>query len=134
MKLPDFVSDYRRYFFPFLGAPCCEKMSAWLNPEAFYQFAHILLAHKAAQTDLLIIVGRISHKQAPVLQHFYANMLYPNSVLHLKGCTTHVVDYATLRHLQNVIPIDTTIDSCPMTFVEIKNALKNLNKSTQGKP
>jgi NADH:ubiquinone oxidoreductase subunit B-like Fe-S oxidoreductase len=131
MKLPAFVYDYRRYFFPFLGSPCCEKMLPWLNPQAFHQFAHIVLAHKSTQTDLLIVVGRISHKQAPVLQHFYANMLHPNSVLHLEGCAAHIVDYTTMRRLDNVVPIDSVIDHCPITLEEIKASLKNLNKPTR---
>ena len=128
MKLPSFVYNYRRYFFPFLGAPCCEKMAHWLNVEAFYQFSRIVLAHNSTQTDLLIIVGRISHKQAPVLHHFYSNMLYPNSVLYLKGCATHIVDYATMQNLENLIPIDKTIGSCPITFDQIKDALKHISK------
>ena len=123
MKIPKFVQNYRRYYFPFLGAPCCEKMSLWLNVNIFCRFSHLFLAPKATQTDLLIIIGRISHKQAPVLQHFYNDMLIPNSVIHLKGCDTHAVGYASMKSLENLIPMHHSISKCPIEFAHMKAAI-----------
>jgi len=122
-KLPRLIRHHCRSFFPVMGAPCCEKMSEWLSLNAFSQLKHLSLASNADHTELLIIVGHISHKQAPVLQHFYSRMLYPNSVLYLKGCNTHLVGYTCMKNLSTLIPIHFTIDACPFDLQAIEKVL-----------
>lgn len=125
ISTPNFVHNYKRYYFPFYGAPCCEKMSAWLDIKSFFQFPGLTLAPRALQTDLLIVIGRISHKQAPVLQHFYYDMLVPNAVIHLKGCSTHYAGYATMDKLDRLVPINCQIDKCPVDVATLSQAFEH---------
>jgi NADH-quinone oxidoreductase subunit B len=115
-----------KLFFPFFGAPCCEKMARWLSVQPFLGFSDLTLVHSPAQADLLLIVGRVSHKQAPVLQRVYHDLQNPTQVLHLKGCTTHLVDYASMRDPSKMLHIDQCISNCPIAGSQIRAALDKL--------
>lgn len=101
-------------------------MAKWLSLRPFLQIPELSLAPAACQAELLIIVGRISHKQAPVLQRTYVDLQNPTRTLHISGCNNHLVGYATLRDPTRLLPIDRILSDCPPKHDLVLNAIHTL--------
>ena len=66
--------------------------------------------------DLLVVVGDISQKLAPILQRTWARMAQPSFAVHVSGHSVETPGadgYATVHDLSQVIPLDVVIDGCP---------------------
>lgn len=92
-------------------------------------------ANAPRQADLLVVVGRISHKLAPFLVRTHAAMARPAQVL--------VVDleprgiafprtYAALGDVTQILPVDVVIKSPHPRQHEIERALAGLDARARG--
>ena len=100
------------------GTACCaiEFMSMMSSKYDFSRFGAEALRFSPRQSDLLMVLGTITNKQAPVLRQIYAQMAEPKWVLSVGVCASSggmYRTYATLQGIDRVIPVDVYIPGCP---------------------
>lgn len=119
-RLNDLIGWARKYSifnYPFVTA-CCgmEYMSASSSHYDLDRFGAALPRFSPRQADVLLVVGTISEKIAPVLLRIYEQMCNPKWVVAFGVCTCtggFYNNYATVQGIDHVIPVDVYIPGCP---------------------
>lgn len=119
-RLDDAVGWARQYslfLYPFVTA-CCgmEYMSVSCAHYDLDRFGAALPRFSPRQADVLMVVGTISHKIAPILQRVYEQMAEPKWVVAFGVCTCtggFYDNYATVQGIDTIIPVDIYIPGCP---------------------
>jgi NADH-quinone oxidoreductase subunit B len=63
-----------------------------------------------------MVVGTITHRQAPILKKVYDQMAEPKWVMAFGACTCSggpYNNYATLQGIDTIIPVDIYVPGCP---------------------
>lgn len=87
------------------------------------------------QADLLVVVGRISHKLAPFIVRTHASMARPTAVLLIELEPVEVVLprlYATVADVSGIIPVDVVVRGLPPTPAALARALAALDAQLPG--
>lgn len=108
--------------------------SAWANPRML-PIGMPTDANAARHADLLVIVGRLSHKLAPFLVRTHASMAQPAQVLVVNLEPTGVRvprTYASLEDVTLILPVDVVIESAHPRQDVIERALRALDKRALG--
>ena len=91
-KKDEFVGWARKFSlfpYPFVTACCAmEFMSVSSTLYDTDRFGAALPRFTPRQSDLLMVVGTIAHKQAPILKKVYEQMCEPKWVIAFGGCAT----------------------------------------------
>ena len=108
---------YSLFNFPFVTA-CCgmEYMSVAASHYDLDRFGAVFPRFSPRQADVLMVVGTISHKIAPVLRRIYDQMASPKWVVAFGVCTCtggFYNNYATVQGIDTIIPVDVYIPGCP---------------------
>jgi len=108
---------YSIFQYPFVTA-CCgmEFMSAACGHYDIDRFGAGFPRFSPRQADVLMVVGTVSHKIAPVLRRIYEQMPRPKWVVAFGVCTCtggFYDNYATVQGIDTVIPVDLYIPGCP---------------------
>jgi len=119
-KLDEAIGWARKYSlftYPFVTA-CCgmEYMSLAAAHYDVDRFGAALPRFSPRQADLLMVVGTISQKMAPVLRRVYDQMCDPKWVVAFGVCTCtggFYDNYATVQGIDTIIPVDVYIPGCP---------------------
>jgi NADH-quinone oxidoreductase subunit B len=109
--------SYSLFQYPFITA-CCgmEYMSAACAHFDMDRFGAGLTRFSPRQADMLLVVGTITHKLAPVLKTVYDQMVEPRWVVAFGACTVSggIYDnYAVVQGIDRIIPVDVYIPGCP---------------------
>jgi NADH-quinone oxidoreductase subunit B len=83
---------------------------------------------------MLLVVGTITHKEAPVLKMVYDQMTEPKWVVAFGACAVSggIYDnYAVLQGIDNIIPVDVYIPGCPPRPETVLDALIKLQNKVQ---
>ncbi len=86
------------------------------------------------QADMLLVVGTISQKMAPVLRRVYDQMCEPKWVVAFGVCTCtggFYDNYATVQGIDRIIPVDLYIPGCPPRPETVLDALMKLQAKIQ---
>ena len=119
-KLSDVVGLARKnslWPLPF-ATKCCgiEFMATMASHYDLARFGAERLAFSPRQCDLLMVVGLISKKMAPVIRQVYLQMAEPRWVMAVGACASSggIFDtYSVLQGVDQVIPVDVYVPGCP---------------------
>ena len=108
---------YSFFLYPFVTA-CCgmEFMSAAGPRYDLDRFGAALPRFSPRQADLLMVVGTITHRQAPILQKVYSQMAEPKWVVAFGACTCSggpYNNYSVVQGIDTIVPVDIYIPGCP---------------------
>lgn len=97
---------------------CCgiEFMATMAAHYDLARFGSERLAFTPRQCDLLMVMGTISKKMAPVLKQVYIQMAEPKWVLSVGACACSggIFDtYSVLQGIDQIIPVDVYVPGCP---------------------
>jgi NADH-quinone oxidoreductase subunit B len=122
--------------YPFVTACCGMEYMATAGPRYDYsRFGAELPRFSPRQADLLMVVGTIVHKQAPVLRTVYEQMAEPKWVISFGVCASSggfYRNYATVQGIDTIIPVDVYIPGCPPRPEAVLDALMMLQDKIKG--
>ena len=130
---------YSLFTYPFVTA-CCgmEFMAVSCSHYDTDRFGAALPRFTPRQSDLLMVVGTINHKLAPVLLRLYEQMAEPRYVVAFGACASSggfYDNYTTVAGIDKIIPVDMYIPGCPPRPETVIDALmllqKNINNQRQ---
>lgn len=97
---------------------CCgiEFMALMASHYDLARFGSERVSFTPRQCDLLMVIGTIAKKMAPVLRQVYLQMAEPRWVLAMGACASSggIFDtYSVLQGIDQVIPVDVYVPGCP---------------------
>jgi NADH-quinone oxidoreductase subunit B len=121
--------------YPFVTA-CCgmEYMSVSSARYDIARFGAEVPRFSPRQADMLMIVGTINVKQAPILRRVYDQMAEPKWVVAFGVCASSggfYDNYATLQGADRVVPVDVYIPGCPPRPEQVLDGLMLLQRKVQ---
>ena len=124
--------QYSLWPLPF-GTACCaiEFMSTVSSYHDLSRYGAELGRFSPRQSDLMIVAGTISYKQAPILKTIYAQMCEPKWVIAMGVCASSggfYNNYSTLQGIDHIIPVDFYVAGCPPTPENLLGALVQLQE------
>jgi NADH-quinone oxidoreductase subunit B len=129
---------YSIFQYPFVTA-CCgmEYMSLSMARYDLDRFGAAFPRFSPRQADLLLVVGTINCKQAPVLKRVYEQMAEPKWVMAFGVCASSggfYDNYATVQGIDRVIPVDVYVPGCPPRPEQVIDAIVLLQDKIQHQP
>ncbi|MGD9503579.1 MAG: NADH-quinone oxidoreductase subunit B [Syntrophobacteraceae bacterium] len=119
-RLEAVVNWARKYSFfqyPFVTACCGMEFMSVAGPKYdLDRFGAALPRFSPRQADLLMVVGTISHKQAPILVKVYNQMTEPKWVFAFGACAVSggfYDNYSTVQGIDTLVPVDVYVPGCP---------------------
>src|SRR5512142_3045423 len=126
---------YSLFQYPFVTA-CCgmEYMTVGAARYDLDRFGAALPRWSPRQADLLMVVGTVNCKQAPILRRVYDQMAEPKWVVAFGVCASSggfYDNYATVQGIDRVIPVDVYIPGCPPRPEQVLDGLILLQHKIQ---
>lgn len=116
-ELVGWARKFSIFPYPFVTACCAmEFMSVSSTIYDTDRFGAALPRFSPRQSDLMMVVGTVTHKQAPILKRVYEQMCEPKWVMAFGVCASSggfYRNYATLQGIDTIIPVDVYIPGCP---------------------
>lgn len=119
-RYDDALAWARKYAFfqyPFVTACCGMEYMSVTGPRFDTdRFGLTLPRFTPRQSDLLLVVGTITHRQAPVLRRIFDQMADPKWVMSFGNCTNTggpYNNYAVVQGIDTIIPVDIYVPGCP---------------------
>jgi NADH-quinone oxidoreductase subunit B len=129
---------YSLFLYPFVTA-CCgmEYMSVSMARYDLDRFGAALPRFSPRQADLLMVVGTINMKQAPILRRIWEQMAEPKWVMAFGVCASSggfYDNYAVSQGIDRIIPVDVYVPGCPPRPEQVLDGLILLQKKIQDQP
>lgn len=126
---------YSLFTYPFATA-CCgmEYMSVAAGRYDIARFGAEFPRFSPRQADLLMVVGTINMKQAPILKRVYDQMCEPKWVIAFGVCASSggfYDNYAVLQGIDRILPVDVYIPGCPPRPEQVLDGLILLQNKIQ---
>lgn len=134
-KAIQWARKYSLFPYPFVTA-CCgmEYMAAAASRYDLDRFGAGFARFTPRQADLLMVVGTITHRQAPILKMVYEQMCEPKWVIAFGACASvggPYKNYAVLQGIDRLIPVDMYIAGCPPHPAAVITGLMKLQEKIQ---
>ena len=129
------MRKYSLFTYPFVTA-CCgmEFMAVSCSHYDTDRFGAALPRFTPRQSDLLMVVGTVNHKLAPVLLRVYEQMAEPKWVVAFGACASSggfYDNYTTVAGIDKILPVDMYIPGCPPRPETVLDALIHLQANIQ---
>jgi NADH-quinone oxidoreductase subunit B len=100
------------------GTACCaiEFMSVMASKYDLARFGAEAMRFSPRQSDMMLVLGTVTNKMAPIIRTIYAQMAEPKWVISVGVCASSggmYRTYATLQGIDRVIPVDVYVPGCP---------------------
>lgn len=138
-QLDEVVKWGRKYSLwplPF-GTACCaiEFMGDVAAQFDISRFGAELVRFSPRQSDLLLVMGTVTYKQAPILKRIYEQMCEPKWVIAMGACASSggfYDNYHVIQGIDEVIPVDVLVPGCPPRPEQLLDAIVKLQNNIQG--
>ena len=111
-----------------------EYMSLTFSPYDVDRFGQSLVKFTPRQADLLMVIGTVTVRQAPILHRVYEQMCEPKWVMAFGACAStggFYDNYATLPGIDRIIPVDIYVPGCPPRPESVLDSLMALQRRIQ---
>ena len=110
---------------------CCgiEFMATMASHYDVARFGSERMSFSPRQADMLLVMGTIAKKMAPVLRQVYEQMAEPRWVIAVGACASSggIFDtYSVLQGIDKVIPVDVYVPGCPPRPEQILDGIMRL--------
>ncbi len=126
---------YSIFPYPFATACCAmEFMSLSMSAYDIDRFGALLPRFTPRQADLLMVIGTVTMRQAPILKRVYEQMAEPKWVMAFGACAStggFYDNYATLPGIDRIIPVDVYVPGCPPRPEVVLDGLMALQRRIQ---
>ncbi|MFN3820839.1 MAG: NADH-quinone oxidoreductase subunit B [bacterium] len=134
-RVVGWARKYSIFMYPFVTA-CCgmEYMSVASSHYDLDRFGAGLPRFSPRQADVLMVVGTVSMKIAPILKRIYDQMAEPKWVIAFGACASvggPYDNYATLQGIDRIVPVDIYIPGCPPRPEAVLDGLMKLQRKIQ---
>jgi len=134
-RVQDVLNWARRYSLwpmPF-GTACCalEFMSIVSGRFDIARFGAEIVRFSPRQADLLLVMGTISYKQAPILRRIYDQMPEPKWTVAYGACASSggfYDNYNTVQGIDSIIPVDVYVPGCPPRPEQLFEAIMEIQE------
>lgn len=115
------------------GTACCaiEFMAAASGRFDISRFGAELVRFSPRQADLLLVMGTVTYKQAPILKRIYDQMPEPKWVVAYGACAASggfYNNYHTLQGIDEIIPVDIYLPGCPPRPEQLFDAILKIQQ------
>jgi len=121
--------------YPFATACCAmEFMSLSMSPYDIDRFGALLPRFTPRQADLLMVIGTVTCRQAPILKRVYEQMAEPKWVMSFGACAStggFYDNYTTVPGIDRIIPVDVYVPGCPPRPEAVLDGLMALQRKIQ---
>jgi NADH-quinone oxidoreductase subunit B len=135
-KAVGWARKFSLFPYPFATACCAmEFMSLTMSPYDIDRFGALLPRFTPRQADLLMVIGTVTCRQAPVLKRVYEQMAEPKWVMSFGACAStggFYDNYTTVPGIDMVIPVDVYVPGCPPRPEAVLDGLMALQRKIQG--
>ncbi len=140
-KLADVVNWGRKHSlfqYPFVTACCAMEYMSVMGPHYdMARFGAEIPRFSPRQSDMLMVVGTVTMKNAPVLRRVWEQMTDPKWVVAFGACASSggfYDNYATVPGIDHIIPVDVYIPGCPPRPEQVLDGLVKLQEKIQAGP
>src|SRR5258705_10572211 len=134
-KAPGWARKYSIFPYPFATACCAmEYMSLSMSPYDIDRFGALLPRFTPRQADLIMVIGTVTMRQAPILKRVYEQMGEPKWVMAFGACAStggFYDNYTTLPGIDLVVPVDVYVPGGPPRPESVLDALMALQRKIQ---
>ncbi len=121
------------------GTACCaiEFMGVVSSVFDVSRFGAEVVRFSPRQSDLLMVMGTINYKQAPILKQIYNQMCEPKWVVAMGACASSggfYNNYSVLQGIDEIIPVDVYIPGCPPRPEQVLDAILKLQAALGDSP
>jgi NADH-quinone oxidoreductase subunit B len=126
---------YSIFQYPFVTA-CCgmEYMTVSAARYDLDRFGAMLPRFSPRQADMLMVVGTVNCKQAPILRRIYEQIAEPKWVVAFGVCASSggfYDNYATVQGIDRIVPVDVYIPGCPPRAEQVIDGIMLLQRKIQ---
>lgn len=112
---------------------CCgiEFMASMASHYDFARFGSERPSFSPRQADLLMVMGTIAKKMAPIVKQVYLQMAEPRWVIAMGACASSggIFDtYSVLQGIDRIIPVDVYIPGCPPRPEQVIDGLMEIQE------